>query len=248
MGRQPHLAPIEWLELPGLAAAANLTTATSSHSGPEFQVAHVRGESIDTYPAPRRKDANHWFANPTEFGGPRVFMVVGSVPGWLEVALPLKPNGQTSWVNTDDVTIDTVSHRAEVNIEDHRLRVWHGDALIADTPVVVGATGSPTPLGTFYVRDKIRQSNPAGGLGPWALALSGFSEALEHFKGKKPVIALHGTNHPEQVGTSRSNGCVRMPNDIVTELAEVVPLGTPVSIVSGAETASTRSSRTSSAH
>ena len=37
-------------------------------------------------------------------------------------------------------------------------------------------------------------------------------------------------DRPELVGQSVSNGCVRIPNDIVTMLADTVPLGSPVFI------------------
>ena len=68
--------------------------------------------------------------------------------------------------------------------------------------------------------------------GPWILSLSGFSEALETFGGGVPVIAIHGTNRPELIGGAHSNGCIRIPNDVVTFLAETVPMGTPVEITS----------------
>lgn len=198
-------------------------------------VAYVTGDGVLTYREPDIKDATHWFSNPTEFGGPRVFMVVGSQPGWLEVSLPLKPNGQTGWIRSKDVTVQTVTHRAEVDLANRRLKVWDGDTVITDAPVVIGAQWTPTPVGTFYVRDKVPQANPKGSFGPWALALSGFSETLTEFNGKQPVIAVHGTNRPELVGSARSNGCIRVPNELIAALAEQVPLGTPVTVLAGTD-------------
>jgi len=43
-----------------------------------------------------------------------------------------------------------------------------------------------------------------------------------------PVVALHGTNAPEKLGTDVSNGCIRVPNEIITQLAETFPQGTLV--------------------
>jgi lipoprotein-anchoring transpeptidase ErfK/SrfK len=54
---------------------------------------------------------------------------------------------------------------------------------------------------------------------------------LDMFDGGLPEIAIHGTNQPELMGQARSNGCIRLPNDAIQRLAEVVPLGTPVEIV-----------------
>jgi lipoprotein-anchoring transpeptidase ErfK/SrfK len=42
--------------------------------------------------------------------------------------------------------------------------------------------------------------------------------------------ALHGTNKPETIGRSVSHGCVRLRNDDIAKLYEVVPIGTPVFI------------------
>jgi len=42
--------------------------------------------------------------------------------------------------------------------------------------------------------------------------------------------ALHGTNRPETVGQSVSHGCVRLRNQDIEALYEMVPVGTPVYI------------------
>ena len=42
--------------------------------------------------------------------------------------------------------------------------------------------------------------------------------------------ALHGTNKPETIGRSVSHGCVRLRNDDIARLYEIVPLGTVVFI------------------
>lgn len=42
--------------------------------------------------------------------------------------------------------------------------------------------------------------------------------------------ALHGTNRPETVGRAVSHGCVRLRNEDIAKLYEMVPVGTPVYI------------------
>lgn len=42
--------------------------------------------------------------------------------------------------------------------------------------------------------------------------------------------ALHGTNRPETVGRSVSHGCVRLRNEDIASLYDMVPIGTPVYI------------------
>ena len=54
---------------------------------------------------------------------------------------------------------------------------------------------------------------------------------LYEFAGGPGRLALHGTNRPDQVGQDISNGCVRVPHDVILQIADRVPLGTPVEIV-----------------
>lgn len=42
--------------------------------------------------------------------------------------------------------------------------------------------------------------------------------------------ALHGTDKPETIGRSVSHGCVRLRNEDIAKLYEIVPVGTPVFI------------------
>lgn len=42
--------------------------------------------------------------------------------------------------------------------------------------------------------------------------------------------ALHGTNKPESIGQAVSHGCVRLRNEDIEKLYEMVPVGTPVYI------------------
>ena len=43
-------------------------------------------------------------------------------------------------------------------------------------------------------------------------------------------VYIHGTKHEDKVGTAASHGCVRMRNEDVIELFELVDEGTPVVI------------------
>ena len=170
--------------------------------------------------------------NPHQFGGPLTLMVTDGQPGdaWVEVQLPVRPNGQVGWIDTSKYDIAGTRVRAEVNLTEHRVTVYDGEEIIAETDAVVGKSASPTPLGTFSIAAKRKNPPEESYIGPWALALSAYSEVYETFSGGIPVIAIHGTNRPDQVGQSLSNGCVRIPNDVVTFLAENVPLGAPVTI------------------
>lgn len=168
--------------------------------------------------------------NPTYFGTRLALMVTEGDEDdeWVKVQLPVRPNETEAWVRASDFDFETHSYRARIDLADHRVRVWDGDELITDTEAVIGKESTPTPLGRFFVNDLV----PGDGAvyGSWILSLSAFSETLETFNGGLPVIAIHGTNRPDQVGQEISNGCVRVPNDVIELLADEVPLGTPVDI------------------
>jgi lipoprotein-anchoring transpeptidase ErfK/SrfK len=97
--------------------------------------------------------------------------------------------------------------------------------------IVVGASATPTPLGLHAVYDPIRQPDPRGFIGPWALHLTGFSTVLDNFGGGPGRIAIHGRSGAslrDPLGTARSHGCIRVDNDVVSWLARTLPRGTPV--------------------
>ncbi len=227
-GAEPVAAP-----LPNLQSDIPTTTTTPDPIVRTW-VAEAKPhiERLEAYQAPNGALVDFPFEvpNPHQFGGPMALMVTEGEPGdgWLKVQLPIRPNGQEGWIKEADFTFTSTSIRAEVDLSDTSVVVYEGNEIVAQTQAVVGSSVTPTPVGTFYVTAKKQNEEPY--LGPWALALSGFSEVHETFNGGLPVIAIHGTTNPEQVGQYRSNGCVRIPNEVVTFLAETVPLGAPVHI------------------
>jgi lipoprotein-anchoring transpeptidase ErfK/SrfK len=67
--------------------------------------------------------------------------------------------------------------------------------------------------------------------GPYAFAISGFSENRARFAAEgSGIIGIHGTNEPEALGSEVSLGCVRVANDVITEMAQLLPSATPVNI------------------
>jgi lipoprotein-anchoring transpeptidase ErfK/SrfK len=168
--------------------------------------------------------------NPTYFGSPLKLRVVQrSDDGeWLRVQLPVRPNHTTGWIPTSQATLSSTSMSVRVDLTTKKMHVWDGSTLALETQTTIGAPGTPTPLGTFFVNDHVAGS---GSYGPHFLSLSACSETLETFNGGVPVIAIHGTNRPDLIDGAHSNGCVRVTNDIVTQLKGMLPVGTPVQIV-----------------
>ena len=212
--------------------AAIAATAPATASPPTATKAAVLPIPRDGYgSAGVRKSADGWqFDNPTYFGNPLVFVVTAEHEGWLRVLIPSRPNNQQGWVRAADVTRSTHTFRVELDLSDFTLKAYDGAEVFAETKVVVGKPTTPTPVGTFYITEALPRGkhNPGGPYGAWILPTNGYSEALNEFDDGLPVIALHGTNNPGAVGTAVSNGCVRIPDEVVSQLAERLPAGTPV--------------------
>ena len=177
----------------------------------------------------RRATEDGWqFDNPGPYEPrePLTLLVTERRGEWAKVQLPVRPNGTEGWIRVADVELSVIDHRIELNVAERMLRAYDGGELVVETPVVVGDEGRPTPTGRFFITDVVPQTSPA--FGPVALATNAYSETIDEFDTGVPVVALHGTNRPELVGSAVSNGCVRIPNDAVTQLAETLPRGTPL--------------------
>jgi lipoprotein-anchoring transpeptidase ErfK/SrfK len=150
---------------------------------------------------------------------------------WIEVSLPAKPNGQTGWVSASDVSVTSTTKEIHIILGEHRLELWDDEDLVFEADVAVGADETPTPVGVYYVTDPVGPfANATGVYGAFAIGISAYSDVLDEFYGGPPQVAIHGTNQPALIGQSVSNGCIRMSNEDVLALADLVDLGTPVVI------------------
>lgn len=172
----------------------------------------------------------HTLVHPREVGAPLTFLVDREDDAWLEVLLPVRPNGTTGWVAAADVQLFRTPFRIEVFLSEHRLVVHDGDHVRVETAIGVGGDGTPTPPGRYYVTELLEPPDPTGPYGPYAFGLSGFSEVHLDFAGGEGVIGIHGTDDPSSIGRDVSNGCIRLANDDIVELATFLPLGAPVTI------------------
>jgi lipoprotein-anchoring transpeptidase ErfK/SrfK len=210
-------------------APDELRDSTTTTSAPEGGRAPIPRTDLNSA-AVRKTPAGYAYDNPTYFGNPLTLQVLEEHGEWLKVLLAARPNHTEGWVKASDVELSDTEYRMVLSLEDRHLTVYDGDEVVVETDVVIGKDETPTPVGTFYLNEKISQSNPGGTYGPWILSTNGYSEALDLFDNGLPVIAFHGTNKPELIGTQASNGCIRMENDVITRLADMLPAGTPIEI------------------
>lgn len=199
---------------------------------PSSLVATATVPEVAAYATPdASSEPSHVLSHPNPVGAPRVFLVEQRTgDGWLEVLLPVRPNGTTGWIQEADVTLARNPYRSAVDLAAFTLTVHRGNDLIVDTTIGYGTEDTPTPGGRYYLVELLEPPNPEGGYGPFAFGLSGFSEVLMSYSGGEGVIGIHGTNDPDSIGIPSSDGCIRVHNDVIMELANFLPLGTPVTI------------------
>jgi lipoprotein-anchoring transpeptidase ErfK/SrfK len=128
------------------------------------------------------------------------------------------------------VSLATHDYRIEVEVGAHKLTVYKGNDVFLEDTVAVGASATPTALGTFYTTGLFDTGATQPFYGPYAYPLSGYSEVLFSFGGGEGQMGIHGTNDPSSLGRSVSNGCIRMSNAAITKLANMLPAGVPVDI------------------
>jgi len=123
-----------------------------------------------------------------------------------------------------------------VSLQTFRLRVYLSDGLIKEYPIGLGKDDR-TPAETFVLKAPLEKA-------PWKDPVSG---KIYHYgdpeyaigtrwigfepKGPHGGLGIHGTNEPESIGKAESLGCIRMRNEHVEELADLVAPGLSIQIV-----------------
>jgi lipoprotein-anchoring transpeptidase ErfK/SrfK len=212
--------------LPQPAPTAPTTTARPAIT-PPATVARFVANVVPVYR--REGDSTPVFSlySTTELGSPRVMLTTAVHGEWIEILLPLRPNGAVGWVRAADVQLSTVADRIDVDRGTRSLTWTRAGAVVMQIPAGIGSPSTPTPAGTFFVTDVI-SSDTAEGRGRWVVALNGHSDAYTTFEGGDARIAIHGTSDPSSIGNAVSNGCVRIADSPLDELRSAIPLGTPV--------------------
>lgn len=125
---------------------------------------------------------------------------------------------------------DLASPSIVINLPSRTLEFFAGQALVKAYPIAIGKPSTPSPLGYYHIFEKE--------VNPWwfpprtgEVVPSGPHNPLGYrWMGFAPLYGIHGTNAPWAIGLAVSNGCIRMHEEDVEELYEVVPYGTPVRV------------------
>lgn len=195
---------------------------------PPVLAALARGP-IDVYESPDGPAPALTIEERTILGTSTVLGVVSEpIDGWVEVMLPIRPNGSTGWVETEAVSLFVADSTIVVDLSDRRLSYLVDGVEVLSTEVGVGSVHNQTPTGHYFVTDSVTLADPNSAWGPHALGISARSETITEFNGGDGIIGIHGTNNPSSIGGDISLGCVRLPNDMITALHALVPIGTRV--------------------
>lgn len=234
-------------EPPSPTTTATETTITESSASPQpreewkgFETTHgsdtalavyASNGAVDVYSSSGDDEPEMTLDGTTILGTVTVLAVVaGPDHGWVEVMLPVRPNGSTGWVEVENVDLYVADSEIVVDLSQRELTYLVDGVEILRTEAGIGSDYNQTPPGTFFVTDNVTLADPNSPWGPHALGISARSETITEFNGGDGIIGIHGTNNPGSIGDNISLGCVRLPNDMITALHEMVPLGTRVTV------------------
>ncbi|MEV0585050.1 L,D-transpeptidase [Nonomuraea sp. NPDC050310] len=191
------------------------------------KIASVKGARIAIHQA-KDGPVQRTIKSPNGYGATRVFLVERDEGAWLQVLLPIRPNGSKGWIKAADVTLTETTHRVEIDRGAFSFTVFDGDRVVRTGKVATGEAGTPTPPGRYYFTELVKPAGAGGAYGAYAFGLSGFSPVLKTFAGGPGQLAVHGTDDASAIGTRASHGCVRVSNADITWMAKNLAIGTPV--------------------
>jgi hypothetical protein len=138
------------------------------------------------------------------------------------------------------VTEKTMLPTIVVHVDTNRLDLYEGFRVTHSWDVATAKPGYVTPVGEWSMYQKRENPtwyNPA--LDTWGADLPAVvpggpgnpmgTRAL--YITAPGLIRIHGTTSPDSIGRYASHGCIRMYNEQVEELYELVPVGTKVIIM-----------------
>lgn len=170
----------------------------------------------------------------TEDGYPEVYLVLRSYTApdgrtWLEVRLPMRPNGRSGWVPHSALGRLHVV-RTFLRVDKRRLRatLYRRGKRIWRAPVGIGKPGTETPSGRFWIRERLHVPSRGSIYGPLAFGTAAYSKLSEWPGGG--VVGIHGTNEPRLIPGRPSHGCIRVRNPAIRRLGRLMLIGTPVLI------------------
>jgi hypothetical protein len=222
------------LALPGLAAPAAAAPApdgraVSDEQGLTYWSPVARSVDVRVRPG-RGSPKSGRLGRFTYYGNPDLALVLGRSGDWTRVRYS-GLGSRTGWVPDSALSPPHLTRTwVFVDRGGKLLRAYRGDRLLLRAPIGVGARGSATPGGRFFIRERLVPRDKNSIYGALAFGLSAYSRHRTDWPGGGQV-GIHGTNEPGLIPGRISNGCVRLRNRDVVRLGRIVERGTPVQII-----------------
>jgi L,D-transpeptidase catalytic domain len=171
----------------------------------------------------------------TEDGFPEVYLALRSHwdhggQEWVRIRIPGRPNGRTGWVRREalgrfrltDLLVIVDRRRLRIVLRRDGRKVW-------SAPVGVGAPGTPTPRGRFWIRERFRIADPRSGYYPYAFGTAAYSVLTDWPGGG--IVGIHGPYYAASAIPGRiSHGCIRLRVRDDRWLARHIRVGVPLRI------------------
>jgi len=139
------------------------------------------------------------------------------------------PSRQLAFAQTANGASDVAKRVVLISVPDRKLAVLEDGIVLAQFPVAVGASDSPSPTGEFQIVNRVSNPTyyhagsiiPTGKDNPVGTRWLGLSQ-----KG----YGIHGTNVPRSIGHAASHGCIRLRNRDMERLFGMLRVGDVVEI------------------
>ncbi|MGH3585450.1 MAG: L,D-transpeptidase [Pseudonocardia sp.] len=153
--------------------------------------------------------------------------VLAEQPGWVQVLLPSRPASSTGWIRADDVERARTPFVIQVHLGSKTLELVRDGDVVEQWSVGVGKEDTPTPTGRTFLLGAF--ADESQNYSPVILPLGTHSPTHDTYGGGPGTVAIHTWPTADVFGAAISDGCIRVPQDALDQLAEV-PLGTLVII------------------
>lgn len=114
----------------------------------------------------------------------------------------------------------TNSYSILIDITERNIYLLNSGRLVKKYRCAVGASSTPSPIGSFKINRKSL----------WGEGFGGYWMGINCPWGN---YGIHGTTIPGSIGSAASHGCFRMYSGDCKELYKIVPVGTPVVVTGG---------------
>jgi hypothetical protein len=144
-----------------------------------------------------------------------------------------RPNGQTAWIATTDVSLTRTDYHVVVDLSAKRLILYQRSKVVLQAPAVVGSPQYPTPTGHFFVGLFAQAPDPT--YGPFVIVTSAFATTVTDWEqGGQSMVAITGPLGTvaaiQHGGALLSRGGIRLTDGDMARLRPL-PAGAPIDVV-----------------